>query len=57
MLIGVKGIGESGTIGAQPTIVNAVIDAFSPLDVNALDMPLLPEKIWQIIQHASVGQR
>jgi carbon-monoxide dehydrogenase large subunit len=55
--LGVKGVGESGTIGAPPTIVNAVIDALSPLGVSALDMPLLPEKIWQIIQRASVGQR
>src|SRR5262249_18975013 len=40
--LGIKGIGESGTIGAPPTIVNAVLDALAPLGVEHLDMPLTP---------------
>jgi aerobic carbon-monoxide dehydrogenase large subunit len=47
--LGVKGVGEAGTIGATPAIVNAVIDALSPYGVTHLDMPLRPEKIWKII--------
>ena len=47
--MGVKGVGEAGTIGATPAIVNAVIDALAPLGVRHIDMPLKPEKIWQIV--------
>ncbi len=47
--LGVKGIGEAGTIGAIPAAHNAVIDALSHLGVRHLDMPLTPEKIWQAI--------
>ncbi|HMG33822.1 MAG TPA: xanthine dehydrogenase family protein molybdopterin-binding subunit [Blastocatellia bacterium] len=47
--MGVKGIGEAGTIGATPAIVNAVVDALSPLGVRHLDMPMKPENIWRII--------
>jgi carbon-monoxide dehydrogenase large subunit len=48
--LGVKGVGEAGTIGATPAIANAVIDALSPFGVRHLDMPLKPEKLWQIIK-------
>lgn len=48
--LGIKGIGESGTIGAPPTIVNAVLDALRPLGVEAIDMPLTPPRVWQAIQ-------
>jgi carbon-monoxide dehydrogenase large subunit len=44
--LGIKGIAESGTIGAPPTVVNAVIDALSGRGVKRLDMPLTPERIW-----------
>ncbi len=50
--LGVKGIGESGTIGAPPTIVHAVLDALAPLGIAHLDMPLKPSKIWAAIQAA-----
>ncbi len=46
--LGVKGVGEAGTIGASPAIVNSVCDALAPLGVKHLDMPLTPEKIWRI---------
>jgi aerobic carbon-monoxide dehydrogenase large subunit len=50
--LGVKGIGESGTIGAPPTIINAVIDALRPLGVEAIDMPASPPRVWEAIQRA-----
>jgi aerobic carbon-monoxide dehydrogenase large subunit len=48
--LGVKGVGEAGTIGSTPAIVNAVVDALSPFGVRHLDMPLKSEKIWQAIR-------
>jgi carbon-monoxide dehydrogenase large subunit len=48
--LGVKGVGEAGTIGATPAVVNAVMDALAPFGVRHLDMPLKPEKIWRILQ-------
>jgi carbon-monoxide dehydrogenase large subunit len=48
--LGVKGVGEAGTIGATPAIVNAVIDALEPFGVRHIDMPLKPEKIWQLMR-------
>lgn len=50
--LGAKGIGEAGTIGSTPAIVNAVIDALTPFDIRHLDMPLTPEKIWKAIESA-----
>jgi len=47
--LGVKGAGETGTIAATPTIVNAVIDALTPFGIKHLDMPLTPEKIWKAV--------
>ncbi len=48
--MGMKGVGEAGTIGATPAIANAVLDALAPLGVKHLDLPLLPEKIWRAMQ-------
>jgi carbon-monoxide dehydrogenase large subunit len=53
--IGVKGIGESGTIGAPPTVINAIIDALKPLGVDRIDMPATPMRVWQAIQGARAG--
>jgi carbon-monoxide dehydrogenase large subunit len=47
--LGVKGMGESGTIGVTPALVNAVMDALAPYGIRHLDMPLTPEKIWTAI--------
>ncbi len=47
--LGAKGIGEAGTIGAPPAIVNAVVDALAPLGVHNVDMPLTAEKLWRLI--------
>jgi carbon-monoxide dehydrogenase large subunit len=51
--LGVKGVGEAGTIGATPAIVNAVVDALAPYGVTHLDMPVRPEKVWKIINGRS----
>ncbi|HEV2021478.1 MAG TPA: xanthine dehydrogenase family protein molybdopterin-binding subunit [Terriglobales bacterium] len=48
--MGVKGVGEAGTIGCTPCIVNAVCDALSPLGVHNLDMPLKAERVWRAMQ-------
>jgi aerobic carbon-monoxide dehydrogenase large subunit len=53
--LGVKGMGESGTIGVTPALVNAVMDALAPFGVRHLDMPLTPEKIWTAIRGAAGG--
>jgi carbon-monoxide dehydrogenase large subunit len=53
--LGVKGIGESGTIGAPPTVINALIDALKPLGVNAIDMPATPARVWETIAKAKKG--
>jgi len=50
--LGVKGIGEAGTIASTPAMVNAVIDALSPLGIRHLDMPLTAEKVWRAIRKA-----
>ncbi len=47
--LGVKGVGEAGTIGSAPAMVNSVVDALSPLGVRHIDMPMTPEKIWNLI--------
>ncbi|HEX6454112.1 MAG TPA: xanthine dehydrogenase family protein molybdopterin-binding subunit [Trebonia sp.] len=51
--LGVKGIGEAGTIGATPAVQNAVIDALSHLGVRHVDMPTTPERVWTAIQAAT----
>jgi carbon-monoxide dehydrogenase large subunit len=51
--LGVKGVGEAGTIGATPAIVGAIVDALSPFGVRHLDMPIKPENVWRIINQAN----
>jgi aerobic carbon-monoxide dehydrogenase large subunit len=50
--MGVKGIGEAGTIGSAHTIVNAVVDALTPMGVKHIDMPVRPKRVWQAMQEA-----
>jgi len=50
--LGVKGVGEAGTIGATPAIGNAVIDALRPLGVTFVNLPYTPMRVWQAIQEA-----
>ena len=53
--LGAKGVGEAGCIGAPPAVVNAVLDALAPLGIDAIDMPLKPEKVWAVIRDARVS--
>jgi aerobic carbon-monoxide dehydrogenase large subunit len=53
--LGVKGVGEAGSIGATPAIVAAVVDALSPFGVRHLDMPIKPENVWRIINQNKAG--
>jgi carbon-monoxide dehydrogenase large subunit len=58
--LGIKGIGEAGTIGSTPAAVNAVVDALAPFGVTHIDMPLTPQKIWGLCQQtkaAGAGER
>ena len=50
--LGVKGIGEAGTIASAAAMVNAVIDALKPLGIRNLNMPLTPQRVWKAIQDA-----
>src|SRR4051812_34541713 len=50
--LGVKGIGEAGTIAASAAVTNAVIDALRPVGVNYINMPLGPMRVWEAIQEA-----
>jgi aerobic carbon-monoxide dehydrogenase large subunit len=50
--MGVKGIGEAGTIGAPAAVINSVVDALSPYGITHIDMPASPWKVWQAIQDA-----
>jgi carbon-monoxide dehydrogenase large subunit len=52
--LGAKGVGEAGTVGALPALMNAVNDALAPLGVRHLDMPLTPERVWAAIRDARV---
>jgi carbon-monoxide dehydrogenase large subunit len=50
--MGVKGVGETGTIGSTPAVINAVIDALAPLGVTDIQMPATPERVWRTIRDA-----
>ena len=54
-VMGVKGIGEAGTIGSPPAVINAVIDALEPFGVTHIDMPASPMRVWGAIQAAKDG--
>jgi carbon-monoxide dehydrogenase large subunit len=54
--LGAKGVGEAGTVGALPALLNAVNDALAPLGVRHLDMPLTPERVWRAIQDAKAAR-
>jgi carbon-monoxide dehydrogenase large subunit len=48
--MGLKGAGETGSIASTPALMNAIVDALSPLGIDDLDMPATPQRIWQIVQ-------
>jgi carbon-monoxide dehydrogenase large subunit len=53
--LGIKGIGEAGTIGSTPVVVNAVVDALAPFGVTHIDMPLTPQKVWLLCQETKAA--
>jgi aerobic carbon-monoxide dehydrogenase large subunit len=53
--LGVKGVGEAGTIAASAAVTNAVIDALRPLGITYINMPLIPMRVWEAIQQAQNG--
>jgi carbon-monoxide dehydrogenase large subunit len=54
--LGVKGVGEAGTIASTPAVVNSIIDAVRHLGVTNIDMPCSPQRVWRTIQAASAAQ-
>lgn len=54
--LGVKGVGEAGTIASTAATANAVIDALSPLGIRHVDMPLTAQTVWRAMQAAKGGQ-
>ncbi|MCL2582478.1 MAG: xanthine dehydrogenase family protein molybdopterin-binding subunit [Streptosporangiales bacterium] len=55
--LGVKGVGEAGTIASTPAVVNAIIDALRPFGVTDVEMPCTPERVWRAINEAKGGAR
>jgi carbon-monoxide dehydrogenase large subunit len=53
--LGVKGVGETGTIASPPAVVNAVVDALSHLGVTDIERPMTPERVWRTIRQAKGG--
>ena len=54
--LGAKGVGESATVGAPPAIVNAVVDALSHLGVKHIEIPMTPERVWNILKEKGVAE-
>jgi carbon-monoxide dehydrogenase large subunit len=54
--LGAKGVGESATVGAPPAIANAVVDALAHLGVRHVDIPITPEKVWNILREKGVAE-
>lgn len=55
--MGVKGVGEAGTIGSAAAVMNAVADALSPFGIHDIDMPATPHRVWKAIQQAHTQER
>lgn len=53
--LGAKGVGELGTVGGTPTVINAVLDALRPLGVKDIEMPATPERVWRAIRKAKAA--
>jgi carbon-monoxide dehydrogenase large subunit len=53
--LGVKGVGEAGTIASTPAVINAVVDALRPFGVNDMAMPATPERVWRALHGGADG--
>ena len=56
-VLGIKGVGEAGSVGALGAVMNAIIDALAPLGITHLDMPATPARVWATIETARAGKR
>jgi len=54
--LGVKGVGETGTIASTPAVVNAIVDALRPWGVDDIEMPATPMRVWRAIQHGETAR-
>ncbi|MFC5997846.1 xanthine dehydrogenase family protein molybdopterin-binding subunit [Quadrisphaera sp. GCM10027208] len=54
--LGVKGVGEAGTIASTPAVVNAVVDALRPYGVQDVEMPMTPQRVWRAVHGAGGGE-
>jgi carbon-monoxide dehydrogenase large subunit len=54
--LGVKGVGETGTIAATPAVINAIVDALRPWGVDDIEMPATPMRVWRAIQHGETAR-
>ncbi|MGW8951751.1 xanthine dehydrogenase family protein molybdopterin-binding subunit [Streptomyces sp. NPDC055709] len=54
--LGVKGVGEAGTIASTPAVVNAIVDALRPLGVTDVPMPCTPERVWRAVRQARAAE-
>jgi carbon-monoxide dehydrogenase large subunit len=55
-VLGIKGVGEAGSVGALGAVMNAVIDALSPLGIRHLDMPASPGRVWEAMRKAKMSR-
>jgi carbon-monoxide dehydrogenase large subunit len=55
--LGVKGVGEAGTIASTPAVVNSIVDALRPYGIHDITMPCTPERVWRAIQDAQGGEQ
>jgi carbon-monoxide dehydrogenase large subunit len=55
--MGVKGIGEAGTIASTPAVMNAIVDALSPFGIRDIDMPASPQRVWAAIQGGTAPEQ
>jgi carbon-monoxide dehydrogenase large subunit len=55
--LGVKGVGEAGTIASTPAVVNSIVDALRPYGIRDIVMPCTPERVWRAIQTAQGGEQ
>lgn len=53
--LGAKGVGELGTVGGTPTVINALVDALRPLGVKNIEMPATPERVWRAMREAKAA--
>ncbi|MDE0555886.1 MAG: hypothetical protein OXI24_16835, partial [Candidatus Poribacteria bacterium] len=54
--LGAKGVGESATVGAPPAIANAVVDALAHLGVTHVEIPIRPDRVWEILREKGLAE-